>query len=217
MSQSLALDLTANEPIIASNNDGTTTTVTPNNTTQTTTGTTWAEADDNWRSYKPQSSEAYYQSGTTKSSSPSGSGVTYDWEKAGNYYNWYAATAGTGTSSMTDLDADATASICPKGWRLPPNLGTKSYYDLIITTYDLTSSSDYTLAIRAAPFNFNLSGGYDYSLGAMNHQGSNGIYWSSTAYSPATLAHGLELTTLPIYPRGRGPKGVGFSVRCVAI
>ncbi len=213
MSQSLALDLTANTAIVASTTAGDTISVTPNNTTQTTTGTAWAEADDNWRSYKPQSSEAYYQSGTDKSSSPSGSGVTYDWEKAGNYYNWYAATAGTGTSSMTD--SDATASICPKGWRLPSNTGTKSYYNLITTTYDLTSSTDGTLTLRANPLNFNLSGVY--GSGAMGYQGSNGVYWSSTAYSPATLARALEITTSPVYPQGRGPKGYGVSVRCVAI
>ena len=35
----------------------------------------------------------------------------------GYYYNWYAATAGTGTCSMSS--GNATASICPKGWRLP--------------------------------------------------------------------------------------------------
>jgi uncharacterized protein (TIGR02145 family) len=217
MSQSLALDLTANEPIIASNNDGTTTTVTPNNTTQTTTGITWAQADNNWRSYKPQASanEIYYQSGTTKSSSPSGSGATYDWEKAGNYYNWYAATAGTGASSMTG--SDATASICPKGWRLPSNSGIKSYYNLITTTYGLASSSDGSLALRANPLNFNLSGYYAYYNGAMRGQGSYGYYWSGTAYSSATDAYDLLFNTSSIYPQGSFGQGYGFSVRCVAI
>ena len=33
----------------------------------------------------------------------------------GSYYNWYTATAGTGDST-TVADAEATGSICPKGW-----------------------------------------------------------------------------------------------------
>ena len=213
MSQSLALDLTSGTAIVASTTAGGTISVTPNNTTQTTTGTTWAEADNNWRSYKPQSNEAYYQSGTTRSSSPSGSGVTYDWEKAGNYYNWYAATAGTGTSSMTS--SDATASICPKGWRLPSNTGTKSYYNLITTTYGLASSSAGSLALRAAPLNFNLSGRYNYIDGAMDSRGSYGYYLSSTAES-AMNAYGLLFGKSYIYQSSSG-KGHGFSVRCVAI
>ena len=216
MSQSLALDLTSGTAIVASTTTGDTISVTPNNTTQTTTGTTWAEADDNWRSYKPQASEneTYYQSGTTMSSSPSGSGVTYDWEKAGNYYNWYAATAGTGTSSMTD--SDATASICPKGWRLPPNSGAKSYYNLITTTYGLASSTDGSLALRAAPLNFNLSGYYKYNISAMYNQGSYGVYWSSTAESSATGAYYLYFGTSYIAQHS-STKGNGNSVRCVAI
>ncbi len=35
----------------------------------------------------------------------------------GAYYNWYAATAGTGNSSLAS--GKASASICPKGWKLP--------------------------------------------------------------------------------------------------
>ena len=214
MSQSLALDLTSGTAIVASTTAGGTTTVTPNNTTQTTTGTQWVQADNNWRSYKPQSSEAYYQSGIKKSSSPTGSGDTYLWESAGNYYNWYAATAGTGTSSMTS--SDATASICPKGWRLPSNSGTKSYYNLITTTYGLASSSAGSLALRANPLNFNLSGYYEYYFGDMFNRGLGGRYWSSTAYSSATNAYYLTFDMSTINPQSNYYKGLGCSVRCVA-
>ncbi len=217
MSQSLALDLTANTAIVTSNNDGTTGTATPNNTTQTTTGTAWAQADNNWRSYHPQSSESYYQSGITKSSSPSGSGDAYNWEKAGNYYNWYAATAGTGTSSMTS--AEAGSSICPKGWRLPSKTGSKSFINLVTTTYNIpTNTAAGSDTLRAAPLNFNLSGYYYYYNAAMDRQGSFGYYWSSLAYPTATYAYALPFDTSAIYPQNNGDyKGYGFSVRCVAI
>ena len=217
MSQSLALDLTANTSVVTSTTSGGTSTFTPTNSTQTSTGTTWAQNGGNVaRSYHPQSSEAYYRAGTTKSSSPTGSGDTYLWEKAGNYYNWYTATGGTGTSTMTS--SDATASICPKGWRLPPNgTASKSYYYLITTTYGLASSSAGSTSLRAAPLNFNLSGYYHYSSGAMLGQGSYGFYWSSTAYSSANNAYYLYFTTSSFYPQNYSRKGHGFSVRCVAL
>ena len=216
MSQNLALDLTKNVTIVASTTSGDTISVTPNYTTQTTTGTTWAQADNNWRSYHPQSSESYYRAGTTKSSSPTGSGDTYLWEKAGNYYNWYAATAGTGTASMTS--GDASASICPKGWRLPSNSGTKSYYNLITTTYGLASSSAGSTSLRADPLNFLLTGYYYYSNGAMTRQGAGGYYWSSTARSPSTSAYQLNFSTSSISTQNTdGNKGSTDMVRCVAI
>lgn len=216
MSQSLAFNLTANSTIIASINDGSTISVTPNNTTQTTTGTTWAQADNSWRSYRPQASESYYNAGITKSSTPTGSGDVYLWEKAGNYYNWYAATAGTGISTM--MNSDATASICPKGWRLPPNSTTsKSYYYLIMTIYGFTSSADGSISLRASPLNFNLSGAYRYNTGAMSDQSSSGFYWSSTAYSDAARAYALAFGTSNINPPANSIKGHGRSIRCVAI
>ncbi len=214
MSQNLALDLTANTAIVASNNDGTTKTVTPNNTTQTTTGTTWEQADDNWRSYKPQAAESYYQAGTTKASSPSDTGDAYDWEKAGNYYNWYAATAGTGTSALVSAEADS--SICPKGWRLSSETGDKSFLNLITTTYGLANSSEGSLALRANPLNFNLSGGYDYSRAAMSGQGLYGYYWSSSAYA-AKSAYSMHFRTSSVLQQVGSIKGYGYSVRCVAI
>ena len=216
MSQSLALDLTKNVAIVASTTSGGTTSATPNYTTQTTTGTKWAQADNNWRSYHPQAPESYYKSGFTMSSQPTGSGDTYLWESAGNYYNWYAATAGTGSSTMTS--SDASASICPKGWRLPPNTGTKSYENLIATTYGLAGGTvaDYA-TLRAAPLNFNASGGYYYDVGYMKNQGSGGIYWASTAYSTAANAYRLSFRSEYIYTQNYYQKGQGFSIRCVAI
>ena len=43
----------------------------------------------------------------------------------GNLYNWYAATAGTGTSDIGSGEGnpdEAAGSICPAGWRLPNNI-----------------------------------------------------------------------------------------------
>ena len=55
----------------------------------------------------------------------------------GNYYQWNAATAGTGGS---DIYTDPTGSICPKGWHLPrisdDGVGSANY---LFTQYDSTA------------------------------------------------------------------------------
>jgi uncharacterized protein (TIGR02145 family) len=58
----------------------------------------------------------------SKSSGTSVNTTAQVWKGQANYpdevyYNWFAATAGTGTSAMTS--GNATDSICPKNWRLP--------------------------------------------------------------------------------------------------
>ena len=216
MSQNLALDLSTGTTLTNTKTDlNTKTSFTPENTTQTTTGTTWTQTGtEGARSYHPQSSESYYQGGTTKSSAPSGSGDLNLWESAGNYYNWYAATAGSGTSSL--VGSTVNDSICPKGWKLPANTGSDSYSNLITTKYNVPSSAAGSTTLRAAPLNFVLSGYYSYYGGAMSTQGSYGYFWSSSAYSSATVAYRLLFGSSAIYPQSYDHKGYGFSVRCVA-
>ena len=225
MSQNLAFDLTAGQSFVASNNDGTTTIVTPNNTTQTTTGVNWSEDVDVWRSYKAQANEAYYNNSQTKSSTPTGTGVEYDWEKAGNYYNWYAATAGTGTKSLTETEAES--SICPKGWRLPARSGLytpKNFTNLIQTVYFMrqTSSYDNAQKLRSAPFNFLHSGKYTGS--SMQNQGSYGYVWSGMP-NEATgeeeydglAAENFSIRFVGFDDLNNTHKTSGLSVRCVSI
>ncbi|MBP5674878.1 hypothetical protein J6W91_00940 [Candidatus Saccharibacteria bacterium] len=228
MSQNLALDLTSGEQVVISNNDGTTSYATPNNTTQIAVGVKWSKADNNWRSYHPQELEAYYVGGITKSGAPTGSGDEYLWESTGNYYNWYAATGGTGTATMAA--GDATSSICPKGWRLPTSAGTKSFVNLFGTAYSLvvgTDSEPAGTAFRADPLNFVLAGGYNYSKKIIDHQEENGFYWMSTSapeYDDETgevtntdSAYRMSSKTTYIKPQGTYHKGYGFPVRCVSI
>ena len=37
----------------------------------------------------------------------------------GNYYNWYSATAGNGTTGDIDNNVSVNGDICPSNWRLP--------------------------------------------------------------------------------------------------
>ena len=158
-----------------------------------------------------------------------------DKQTVGVYYNWYAATAGTGLWSMTS--GEASDSICPKGWQLPSNSGSKSYQNLIIDTYgaqtltagNAESTSDtghyhnvagakiYAMSqtMRRAPLSIPFSGYYNYGDSKVYNVGGGGYFWSSTAYS-GTDARDLGFYSRYLYPQVANYKGYGFTVRCVA-
>lgn len=126
----------------------------------------------------------------------------------GGYYSWHAATAGTGTQSMSS--GDAASSICPKGWRLP----TMDEFVTMAGEYGSSNNvSSWLSALRATPVpGFVLSGNYVNS--SANRQGSSGYYWSSTTYSTYYAYYFL------LYSHSAGSAGdsryLGQSVRCVA-
>ena len=121
----------------------------------------------------------------------------------GTYYNWYTATAGTGTYEITS--GNATSSICPTGWRLP----TSTEFN---TMYNQYGSGRNLRATGAGQPAFVLSG---FRSGSSTYdQGSYGYYWSSTAYSSFN-AYRLYLNSSGVYPRDYISKYYGFSVRCV--
>ena len=59
---------------------------------------------------------------------------------------------------------------------------------------------------------FLLSGDY---TGGANHRGSNGYYWSRTAFS-AQRAYDLNVDTSSVYPAYSNAKYLGLAVRCIA-
>ncbi|MBR5621531.1 hypothetical protein IKW75_03585, partial [Candidatus Saccharibacteria bacterium] len=122
----------------------------------------------------------------------------------GVYYSWRAATAGSGTYSTT---TSASYSICPKGWRLPTG-GSSGEFQALYNKYSSTSAM-----MSADGPAFVLSG---FRSGSSTHdQGSNGTYWSSTAYV-SSGAYVLFLDSSNVYSAGGSLKYAGFTVRCVA-
>ena len=130
-------------------------------------------------------------------------GATY-----GVLYNWYAATAGTGTYS-TD-GANAPSSICPKGWRLPTG-GSSGEFRYLYDTAGYNSSSLIQKSTGGPAF---VLSGYR-NGGSTFGQGDFGHYWSSTARS-ASIAYRLNLDSSNVTPAGSNNKYYGFSVRCIA-
>lgn len=121
----------------------------------------------------------------------------------GGYYSWRAATADTGTTSISTDGENAPSSICPKGWRLP----TKDEFDTMISHYSTNT------ALTSAPVNMKYSGVY-YSNG-FGHVGTDGYYWSSISYD-STRAYNLGFGTSGYVGSSYGSNRCeGISVRCV--
>ena len=133
------------------------------------------------------------------------SGNTYDAHfLIGNFYQWNAATAGTGGVDV--VGEDATDSICPKGWRLPT-----SRFDGEVHT--IVGNLDST-TITQAPYYFNPSGAV-YS-GFLELAGGKGACWSSAASSDTSDAYSLFFAQDYIPPFLIGYRYRGQSVRCLA-
>ncbi len=210
MTQNLAFDLAAGHTLTKADTDlNYKDSWTPVNSTQTTAGTVWAATDDADydvdHSYHPQESESYYKGGTTKSSSPTGTQKRYFAERAGNYYNWNAATAGSGIKYTTSTSMND--SICPKGWRLPLGSGSTESKGFPLLTNNVAANS-----LVSAPYNFTLAGRYDRTTGNMTAQETNGYYWTVYNYGGAVTAFTLDLSTKGLAGSDRGQ---GYSVRCV--
>ena len=123
----------------------------------------------------------------------------------GTYYNWYAATAGTGKYSMSS--GNVSSSVCPKGWRLP----TGGSGGELQTLYNNYNSAALMMGVPA----FFVLSGYR-SNNRTNNQGSGGYFWSSTAAN-YLYAYGLYLNSSDVHPASHGGSRFnGYTVRCVA-
>ena len=135
------------------------------------------------------------------------SGSTYDAHfLIGNFYQWNAATAGSG-GTITSQEADD--SICPKGWQLPTsnNSNSGSFGGLVGSLNGTT--------ITQAPYYFN-PGGY-VELGSLWNAGREGDYWSSTADSITGDAYILYFDSGGVDPSSYGSlRYYGQSVHCLA-
>ena len=189
-------------------------TVTPANTDLATFSTDYNSI------YYLDGGDTYYANGTTKTEGYSSlpEDDTNRHYAQGDYYSWKAATAGVGTTSITN--ADVNESICPSGWRLPTSNSADANYSFgnLVKQYGYTSSSqsgttDATLL--ASPLFF-ARGGNVYS-GSLLSRGSSGLYWSSRAYSYSSSAYYLFFYSSRVTPSNYYDRFGGFSVRCVAL
>ena len=143
-----------------------------------------------------------------------------------SYYSWTAATLGSGLSISTE-NTDAPYSICPKGWRLPTTgsntngdwkrgdfyrLATNYGIDLSSDAYDNNSNAFYNNAGPGTIPNFVLAGRY---YGNSFHDGSEGLYWSSTSGGDTSSARGFNFRSSTTSVSIGTTRYCGFSIRCL--
>ena len=160
-----------------------------------------------------------------------GTSIQSSYTKCGYLYNWYAATAGTGTYDTSTQGTNVSGSICPTGWRLPSatsdgstatgNGTSFTAADFAVLNASMNAGSlttGSTAGSYYAGWQFTgawsgvFSGGRNSGFGS---QGSYGYYWSSTANS-STSARVLNFDSSFVYTGYNNlNKYIGFAVRCV--
>ena len=145
-------------------------------------------------------------------------------QKNGTYYNFQAATVGSGGAMDTDK-TDSSYTFCPLGWQLPYS-GTGGDYDdksktwnHLFKSYGLHigdgTATDAT-KVKSYPFSYVYSGYYVWSTGRLYDQSIRVLYWSSTVVS-STVAYYLYTWSSGVRPAGTNSKAGGSAVRCVLI
>ena len=137
----------------------------------------------------------------------------------GHQYNWYSATAESGTFAMSS--GNARDSICPFGWELPRRNGEKSWASMITSYKDpsgntLARNKASTSAVRQIPISLVGAGRYDYSTGnPRTSHNDHGYYIQSIAQSGTdkSMFHFDATTDLSLYSNSQ--KIEGASIRCV--
>ena len=126
----------------------------------------------------------------------------------GGYYSWLAATAGTGTTSLTDGEI-ANSSICPKKWKLPSNDEMSKLY----TSYGNNLSN-----MKATPGPNLLLAGF-MTMDKLYESGSRGQYWTATAKGYVSIpqsgyygAYYFDMSDSR-FPHSGG-QGFGSNIRC---
>ena len=155
------------------------------------------------------------------------SGNTYDAHYlVGNFYQWNAATAGSGG---TITSTEVTDSICPKGWELPTLRGDSSFGSLL-SQYSSDDTSNIITdfnpeqitgtindgRIATSPLYLQYSG-HPNTGGVLANAGYEGFYWSSTAYSDSSKAFRFNFRTARINSSGSvADRYYGYPIRCLA-
>lgn len=151
-----------------------------------------------------------------------GDSIQSSYTKCGYLYNWYAATAGTGTYGTTE-NTNISGSICPTNWRLPTarddsNSSTNADFAVLNASMNIGSLTSGSTSNYPAGWQFTgawsgvFSGRWG---GSFSSQGSRGYYWSSTA-SSSTDARNLTFYSSNVNPdNSRYGRYSGLAVRCV--
>lgn len=157
----------------------------------------------------------------------------------GNYYQWNAAVAGSGTDLIGHADyaqaqtadqlLNATNSVCPKGWRLPVG-GTNaskvvfnqpgSFGNLLVKS-GWASASDSNVLVEAPVFLMRAGNVYNSSSSTpgIRDVGKAGVYWTASSRQPnnsCPFNYSIDGNGVINAGDSYGYAYSGASVRCVA-
>ena len=145
---------------------------------------------------------------------------TYQASSYGSYFDYYAASAGSTSSSMAT--GGATDSVCPYGWTLPLNgetgstTGNKTWAYLMENKYGLSDNSAGSKAARAYPLSFSLAGYAASASGTINSVNVVGYYWSKDGVYATTHGRGFYVNnTDRMIPQNGALKNFQISIRCI--
>jgi uncharacterized protein (TIGR02145 family) len=148
----------------------------------------------------------------TDGSTPGNRGYLYDWaaaiQKPGAYYGGTdVGCSGTGGASCQ--------GICPVGWHIPTG-GSAGEYQALHTAMTSAGCSGDATCWNASSAWEGVLGGWCYTNGTLDHQGSRAYYWSSTYYDSnnAYFLRFLDLDSI-VNPANYYYQSYGLSVRCV--
>ena len=133
------------------------------------------------------------------------------WYEYGVMYNWYTATAGNGTHSMTS--GNVSGDLCPAGWHLPTG-GSGGEWAALNTAVNNGATGNDT-GLRVYPVNLTRSGDYNPQDGYGTGRGYQGRYWTATAkdnnnaYRIGNSSSDASFIDKSYY------KWDGFSIRCI--
>ena len=121
--------------------------------------------------------------------------------KIGAYYNFCSASAGTYCHDSSSGASDVSYDICPKGWRMPHQ------YTGLFEAYNSDQNSFLTaLSVTKSGEIWN---------GAIGKQGVASNLWAGTIKNNSTVSRMLLNDSGNVVPNADGPRGLGWSVRCV--
>ena len=128
----------------------------------------------------------------------------------GNYYNWYSATGGKGTYSVTTGNTDG--DICPANWHLPTGSSSGEYNYLASML-----GGSYFSYFSAYPANYIWSSVL--ANNSISYRGESAAYATSTAYdnqrSLILMSNRSNSMVSPGSNYGGGAKNRGRTIRCI--
>lgn len=141
----------------------------------------------------------------------------YCTEDYGCYYNWYTATASSGTTYVAEGNVDY--SICPAGWTLPTG-GSGGQFQTLANSYNNSASA--ILVDNPTTVTENTTGkipgfllGGVYTDSGPYNISSVSYCWSRTAASGYQNGYRLRILTSGVDSANNDKKFVGLSVRCL--